>query len=69
MTDARGTIEFFFAHRKKIRPSPKKIFNHPHRPPLEVNWVVLQPWERIVSHLISISSSNVLCRGYRTTVL
>jgi hypothetical protein len=25
MTDARGTIEFFFAHRKKIRSSPKNI--------------------------------------------
>ncbi len=44
---ARGRSNFFFSLRKKS-DRPPKIFNHPHRPPLEVNWVVLQPWERIV---------------------
>jgi len=67
MTDARGTSNFFPRTAKKS-DRPPKIFNHPHRPPLEVNWVVLQPWERIVSHLYFISSYIVVF-FYRTTVL
>jgi hypothetical protein len=50
-TDRRlkpGGRSNFFSRTAKKSDRPPKIFNHPHRPPLEVNWVVLQPWERIV---------------------
>jgi hypothetical protein len=45
---AQGGDRIVFASRKKS-DRPPKIVTHPHRPPLAVNWVVLPPWERIVS--------------------
>ena len=62
------TVEFFRAWRKKS-DRPPKIFNHPHRPPLEVNWVVLQPWERIVTNLYLLYYNHFFSFCYRTTVL